>query len=296
MKEIHKYLYHYTKFENGFLILKHGNLRLYEARSQNDPFEIIYAGNVIFDFLMDIIENKQKQYDENTIMAILHVLLFISKYYADLNKFERINNIINQMEQDKYFVEFFNIIKKREIKFFITCFSNSMKNEYLWKNYASEGSGLVIKFKSDYLPENIGIKSVHYDNEELIKYTMGVIASYHTILTKDISELMKELTISFTHYCLTTKKEQFKNENEIRLIDNYDSAVQNQNIEFDQNGREFILLPLKKSQFSKRIKAVYYTDRLPKEQANQLIALFNKKNIEIIKLNYSDIEQNYNLM
>ncbi len=48
MAENIKYLYHYTKFDSGIKILESQSLRMYNALSQSDPYDIVYGAQEAF--------------------------------------------------------------------------------------------------------------------------------------------------------------------------------------------------------------------------------------------------------
>ncbi|MEI6090864.1 MAG: DUF2971 domain-containing protein [bacterium] len=288
-----KYLYHYTNFVSGMSILKSGSLRMFDAKQQSDPYEVIYAGNKIFEFFLDIISNQNNSYKKEQMKIFIGLLMFISVNYADETKQEKIQNSIKQItgiDVDNFFVQLNKDINSRIIRNFISSFTTSFNNKYLWDVYASNGAGIVIKIKSDCLQSLIGIKQVHYLLEEFIHHIIIEVTDYYTKSEIDKFELLGKLNKEITHVCLSTKQVKYSLENEIRLIEHYDCVTDEKIIEIAQNDKEFVLLPLTKQKFIKIISSIYYTDQLQLDKLERLIS-FQKKHpkIELIQIPYNKV-------
>ncbi len=275
-----KFLYHYTNIDSAISIIKSGTWRLYEARSQRDPLEIIYAGDRVFE-LLNYLHNQENIYSLEQRASMYGCLLFVSKYFCESNSQNVINfqDELNKKSNDNIFKQINQLLESKVSKLFISCFSEMNNNLHLWDNYAENGLGVVLQLKSDNLPSNVGVKRVIYCNEELTKDIVSICTSNALSLNNEnIKDILINLMSRITDLVSRIKNEQHKNEEETRIVNLYDSEL-NSNKIIKIDNREFVNFPLRKPQLLKRIKKVYYTDKVEQNKLSELITLLKKHSI-----------------
>jgi hypothetical protein len=284
--ETPKYLYHYTKFESCLEIINSGSLKLFDSLRQKDDFEIRYSGNYAFDIILNEIKQNAYKYSKEMVRAFIFSLLFISRYFTDNIKKEIVKSSMLQVGSNVDFNAFYQHLKLRDLRFFIASFSDSYKNEYLWENYAEKGQGLVFAFETNNLPSSVGLKEVHYINEEHHKYVNGVLFDYISNKANNSNEFFFQYLKEFSHVCLATKRIEFQKEKEYRLIESFDSGIDIKSKIHNHGFRDYVLLPINEGDFIKRIKTIYYTDILAEEQIKKLIEISKEYKINICKISY----------
>ena len=113
-------LYHYTSLKNLESILNNG-IRLYQA-SKHDHDLNLSPGRYL-----ELVQSSESQ---------------DTRYYAE------------KIEEDSIAIAN-SIVKDRRDRTFITCFTISPINDYLWKNYGDEDKGVCITIQSDMIWRNI---------------------------------------------------------------------------------------------------------------------------------------------
>lgn len=137
-------VYHYTTFENFLKIVEGESLKLTHTMFLNDPAELTYGFSFVRKYLLDQLELKKNQIDQNI--------------------FENTKNYIQEIFQHKQFEE--------KLPPYIFCLSKKSDSLNQWRAYGDDGMGVALGFDLSSLEHSLltgEIFEIIYDSEAQYK-------------------------------------------------------------------------------------------------------------------------------
>lgn len=285
----YKHLYHYTSFEKARLILQSQSLRMYNVRSQSDPLEIIYTGDIALKTIEDYIKKVIYELPLKLRLDLVMFSIFVAELFSSSEFAKRkIKKIETEYRYHDYY-KFLTSIREKGIKFFISCFCNDYNNDNHWdSSYAEHYHGVVIGMNVEDFYNIAGIKRMFYGDEDEIVFLIETILKGHMqFLDHDDDERVQKLASGVIDQFLSIKRKSYEEEQEIRLIE---STNDEKEIDICSDGdREYINMQVNKSEFKNRIESIFITDMMKEENANELKDILNangySSKIEVLESN-----------
>ncbi len=238
-----KYIYHYTSLENANRIIKSRQLFLFDVFKQKDRYEYFYGGNIVAEQLgrLTRVESLQKHFGHNST-NIPYMWGGIVRFFSNNKMYLELFNSLKSNSNNKL-MEFLNSLDE-EIKYYIISFSTDPNNPYLWKNYADNYNGVVLKFDLDYIRSvvsNLGCDKINYINDD--ESTNTLISSILFKYRND-KEFYNKSLIELTRFIVYSKSKEYNHEKEFRITlhNNPKISNKNENKVFKLDGRDYVKL------------------------------------------------------
>lgn len=264
---IPKYIYHYTSANTLLSILESGTWRLYDIGKQNDRFELFYSGNKLFRYYYNKLFTPQmKNTKDFNNEVIQYCVVALNKYFTNnevLNEKNILSLSIKNTDDNSLVKQFLLALENRDLQFFISSFCFDFDNDHLWTEYGDKGKGVCIELNTDFLKSlrnnEIGIKPVvYYSDKELVFQVENLIASYDNKDYTNSNEKFSKIVIAMIDLILKAKQKIYSVENEIRLIDHYESKTSNINRFYDYDtDRHYTQIPISSTNLLSHINCVY---------------------------------------
>ena len=278
------YLYHYTNLDALESILEKGEWRLYDAKQQDDTFELIYAGNQALEFFYSKLKSDEfKNMSNHKNILIPMITLYINQYFAKIKDISvALHVLMIQVEKGNLYKEIYNELITREMKYFISSFCKRHDNNYLWGKYTSDYQGVAIKFPKNITPKEIGMKTVKYYKKDALEYYTKLLHTNLENQDNDVKKIFGNEIHSIVNDVLSIKQEQFQKEEEYRLIDYSDSKSRIIKTFIDsRNGKSYIKMKINKQYLRLSIKNIYYHPDIRQENKDRLESLSEKYKLKL---------------
>jgi hypothetical protein len=292
-----KYIYHYTSINTLKSILESGTWRLYDIGKQNDRFELFYSGNKLFKYYYDkLFSTQMKNTNDFNNEVIQFCVVALNKYFTNnevINEKNILNQSIKNAENGTLAKQFNQNLENRELQFFISSFSFDSDNEHLWAEYGDKGKGVCIELNTEFLKihsnSEIGIKPVwYYNDKELIFQVENLIASYESKYYTNSNEKFLSIVKAMIDLLLKAKQKIYKVENEIRLIDHFETKTSRISKHFDHNSdRYYTDLPIGRAKLLSHINCVY----VKKGNPTNIKELVYNYNINLLEIDANTLKQ-----
>lgn len=283
MDKIPEYLYHYTKIDKLESIISSNNLRLYNAFTQkSDQNEIYFAGN---RFLLHYYNSfkellKKAKYETNDNIPII-LLLTIAHHFSNHPIAKEIIFLFDQIGTDEFYGELSAYLKNNPVWFYIMCMSANPYNDYLWRCYANNYNGVIIKLPKNIIPSKVAIRKVSYFAKDDID---GILEAYHHFKRQNKGSDYKDKYIAeiknATSLSISTKEYQYSIEEEFRLI-MHDTGLSPNHFTCIDTKNHYKILPINKMLIKDALKTIYYHPNISNESMQRLENIAKRNKLKI---------------
>ena len=173
-------------------------------------------------------KNKRERSIRNIeLLRTSEVWMSSYEYFDDKNEFNSIqifkNDIIERGYSEKEFNKINELYEKNKKSLFISCFTISSADDFMWENYANNYQGFAIEYKVkdklylypvNYCDEVINGSSLYIDLYENLKRDIEAEKYFKSNVISDSA--MNIISIIYTLYC--RKQVVFSSEKEVRII------------------------------------------------------------------------------